>query len=157
MQDGAAFIHPSRLRVHQIGQGAPRQHGSSIGDGPGVDAVDRGRPIGIEERAFRSHIDGRARGRDSEFDQIVGGQGGADFQQAVITGEAFVFDMQAIEAKGQTAGGECPCIVGLVGASKLRAVAGKFNRCFKGESSGIGDLEAEFSAVALPHQRQGRK
>src|SRR5205807_984903 len=83
--------------------------------------------------------------------------GGTDFQHAVVTGETFVRDVQAIQAKRETASGECARIVGLVGTAKLGAVTGEFNLCFKGKPGRVGDLEAEFSAVALPQQRQGRK
>src|SRR5258708_37257140 len=94
-------------------------------------------------------IDGRAHGCNAELDQVTSRKGGADFEQAFITGEAFVLDVQAIEAEGEIVGVEYAGIVCLVSVLKLNALTRELDSSFDGKSGGIGDLDAEFSDITL--------
>src|SRR5258708_79549 len=94
-------------------------------------------------------IDGRAHGGKAGLNQGNPREGGADFEQALITGEAFVLDVQAIEAEGEIVGVEYAGIVCLVSVLKLNALTRELDSSFDGKSGGIGDLDAEFSDITL--------
>src|SRR5258708_12132764 len=94
-------------------------------------------------------MDGREEGGNAEVEQVTSRKGGADFEQAFITGEAFVLDVQAIEAEGEIVGVEYAGIVCLVSVLKLNARTRELDSSFDGKSGGIGDLDAEFSDITL--------
>ena len=65
--------------------------------------------------------------------------------------------LETVVAEGKIAGGELAGIVGGESAMELNGVAGEFDGGFEGEAVGAGDLEAEFSGVALRQERESEE
>jgi hypothetical protein len=72
-----------------------------------------------------------------------------NFNDAVVGGEGFAMDLEAVASEREIAGGELAGIVGGEGAVKLEGVTGEIDGGFEGEIIGAGDFEAELSGVAL--------
>ena len=72
-----------------------------------------------------------------------------DFNDAVVGGEGFAIDLEAVASEGKIAGGELAGIIGGEGAVELERVAGEIDGGFEGEIVGAGDFEVELSGVAL--------
>jgi len=80
-----------------------------------------------------------------------------DFDEAVVRGKRFTLDLETVAAEGKIAGGELAGIVGGEGAVELDGVAGKLDGSFEGDGVGAGDLEAEFSGIALRFAGKGER
>lgn len=82
-----------------------------------------------------------------------------NFDQAVVRGEGFALDLEAVASEGEIAGGELAGVVGGERAVELEGVTGEIGGGFEGETVGAGDFEAELSGVALgvSRKREERK
>ncbi len=71
MKHGVAFIEPARLRIDEIGHGAPRNRGGARGDFLLIQVIGRAGLLGIEQRDLCTHVHGGAQGGNAQLRQIV--------------------------------------------------------------------------------------
>ena len=157
VENGAAFEEPSRLGVDEVGERAAGEGSWTVGNSPGVEMVDGGGALGIEQGGFGGDVDGSAEGGDIQFDEIVGGERGMNFDQAIVGRERFAVDLKAVGGEGKIADDEGAGIIGGEGAVELQGVTGELDGGFEGEAVGAGDFEAKLSGVALGEEGEGEE
>jgi len=72
-------------------------------------------------------LNGGAESSDAEFDGVLGGEHGVNFDEAVVGGEAFLLNSETIEAERKIASKDEAGIVGGERAAELDSVTGKFH------------------------------
>jgi hypothetical protein len=157
MEDGVAFIEPAGLRVDQVGKGPARERRRAIGYSFGVEVIDGSSSFGIEQGSFGCDINRRAQSCDVEFDDVLGGKTGMDFDDTVECRERFALDPQTVASERKIASGQVARVVSGKGAVKLGGVTGEFDGRLDGETVGAYDFDAEFSSVTLRLERKSQK
>ena len=157
MEDSVAFIEPAGLSVDEVEKRTARERRGAIGYRFGVEVVDGGGAFGIEQRGFGCDVYRRAQGCDVEFNDILGGKSGVDFDDVVEWREGLALDPQTVAAERKIAGDQVSGIVGGKGAVKLDRVTGELDGSPNGKTVGAGDFEAKFSGVTLRQERKSEK
>lgn len=154
MENGIAFVEPTRLGVDEVLQGAARKRRGTLGDGLLVEMIDGTGAVGIEEGALGGDVHGRADGGNAELYDVLGGECGMDFDEAVVGSKTRVLHPQLVAGKGKVPGGELASIVCAEEAVELDGVTGEFDRGFDRTAIRAGDFEAQLASVALRQKRK---
>jgi hypothetical protein len=80
-----------------------------------------------------------------------------NLDEAIVWREGFFLNLKAVWGEGKIADGQGAGIVGRKGAMELEGVAGKLDGGFERKAVGSGDVEAEFSGVALRQERESEE
>ncbi|HWY22793.1 MAG TPA: hypothetical protein VNX26_16315 [Candidatus Acidoferrum sp.] len=72
-----------------------------------------------------------------------------DFDEAIVRGEGFAMDLEAVASEEQVARDELAGVVSGERAVELEGVAGEIDRGFDREAVGADNFEAKFSGIAL--------
>ena len=154
MEDRIALIKPSRLRVHQVLQGTPRERGDSICNRLGADLVDGANAIRVDEGILVADLDRRIHTGNTQLDVELSWDGRTDLQRLRNRSEPFAFHFQPVHSEGQALGIEGTGLVGAKPLPKLIGLANQLNRTLQAESGRVGHSQAQFACLALGKERQ---
>jgi hypothetical protein len=113
--------------------------------------------FGIDQRIPRSDLHGSAECGNPQFNGVVSGECGTDFDRAVVGNEAFLLYFEAIDAERKIANDGHPGIVCGKRAVEPDGIAREIDGSLEWLAIGAGDFYAKFSRIALRKQRESEE
>ncbi len=149
MEDGVAFIEPSRLGVDEVLNGTAGQRGETLLYLLRADLHHRGRVVRIYQggSVLHGHV-GQDRSK-SELDIFSDRKGGAKFHGCCVRGKARLLDLNLIHAIRH--GLDCQRAGGIAGEGLVITIAcaGQFHRGLDTSARRVSYLETQLAVVHL--------
>ena len=157
MQDGVAFVEPTRLRIHEVLQRASRQGRSASINCVAADSIDRAGAMGVHERVCVIDDHGCVDRRDAEMCDERRRQRRPHFDRADKRREALLLNVHRVRAEGQPLSDGAAFIAGNKGLPKLIGLADEFDGALNAKTRRIDHSQAKFSHAALSAKRAGKQ